>query len=358
MSTARVRMDDRFARKMWCTLPLVAAIAAGPGGCAVAPEPRAPSASTDVSLAMVEQAAVKAKCVPTGDRPAAGMASLREIDDQGVILVRYSATPRDAPCETLDILFRMRGGMMVGVPGGQVELTWTAERAMKDGAEVSFLVGSPAVAMPTQLNRHGSRVEVSTRVPVEAVLSYRGERQPTFEITGRRIKLSDLQARFLQRFLGRIPDYGVVEPEQSHREKAEEAGRTEAAPTHHLVEARRGVDTRAEPGLARGDRPPVDRSEVGWFCFEAASDDGSGKRTSSCLRTAEECEAWRGGTEAVGRAAGQCKPSAAAECYDWRVGPRTSRSCFHRPEQCQRDEARRRAKEGDAFHSHGCYRTE
>ena len=305
-----------------------------------------------------------AKCVPVKDRPAPGMACVREIEDQGVILVRFSATPRDAPCETLDIVFRMRAGMMVGEPGGQVELTWTAERAMKDRAEPSFLVGSPAVAMPTQLDRRGSRVEVSTRVPVAAVLSYGGEPRPTFEVTGRRIELSKVQAVYLRGFLRRIPFYGAVEPNQSLRDQAEEARHTEAAPPPRLVEARRRVDTRVERGerarreSARGETSMVDRSDTGWFCFDAASDDGSGKRTGSCYRTADECEAWRGGTQAVGRAAGKCKPSAAAECYDWRVGPRTGRSCFHRPAQCQRDEASRRAKEGAALHSQGCYRTE
>jgi hypothetical protein len=222
-------MDDRIARRLGWTLALVAALAAGPGACAGAPEPRAPSASTDVPVAVVEPTPVTANCVPIRDRPAAGLATVHEIVDGGVILVR---------------------------------------------------------------------------------------------------------------------------------EKAEEDRRAEVAPPDGLVEARRRVDSGAEPRESgRGDSPLVDRSEAGWFCFEVASDDGSGKRTSSCLRTAEECEASRGGSQAVGRAAGPCEPSAAAECYDWRVGPRSARSCFHRAEQCRRDAARRRAKAGDALHSQGCYRT-
>lgn len=355
-------MDDRMASRVWWTLALVAGVAAGSGACAAAPEPRTSSTSNHVPMAMVEPTPVTANCVPAEDRPAAGLASVREIAEQGVVLVRYSATPRDAPCETLDILFRMQGGMMVGAPGGQVELMWTAERAPEDAAEVSFLVGSPAVAMPTELNRHGSRVEVSTRVPVEAVLSYHRERRPTFEVIGRRIELSDVQALYLHRFLRRIPFHGVVEPRQSLREKADEARHAGAAPTHPThgpVEPAHRMEPRADPReSAREDGPLVDRSESGWFCFEAASDDGSGKGTSACLRTAEECEASRGGTQAMGRAAGRCRSSTAAECYDWRVGPRSARSCFYRPEQCRRDEARRRAKEGDAFRSQGCYRTE
>ena len=352
-------MDDRIARRMWWAPALVTGIAAGSGACAVARDPGASSASTNAPVPVIEQTRVAENCVPVGDRPAAGLASVREIASQGVVLVSFSATLADAPCETLDILFRVRGGMMVGEPSCQVELMWTAERAREDAAAVSFLVGSPAVAMPTEVNRHGSRVEVSTRVPAAALLSYSGERRPTFEVAGRRIELSDAQAMHLQHFLRRIPSGGVVEPAPSHRGIAEEARPAEAAPTPRLVEAARGVKSRTQRReRARGDGPLLDRSDAGWFCFEMASDEGSGKGTSSCLRSAKECETSRGETQAVGRAAGQCESSAAAECYDWRVGSRSARSCFYRAEQCRRDEARRRAKEGDALHSQGCYRTD
>ena len=60
-------------------------------------------------------------CKRATDRPPAGEAALADRPDGADVLVRYSATPRDAPCETLDVAFRLarrHAGGRAGQPGG------------------------------------------------------------------------------------------------------------------------------------------------------------------------------------------------------------------------------------------------
>jgi len=270
-------------------------------------------------------------CEPPGDRPAAGDAEVEESPDQDAVLVRYSATPRDAPCETLDILFRMRSGMLIGDPSGQMELVWTAQREIEDDARVSFLVGSTPVAVSSELKRHGLRVEVSTRAPVSVVARYGSEPVPTLVISDRRVELSTRQTAHLQSFLRHLPFYPIAR----------------ARPRADQQEATARVPTGSDPASGRG-----------WFCVEAQSRDEPKKRISSCHRTAAECEESRASIRVMESRVGDCISSSAAECYSWRTSSGSGRSCFYRPSQCNREATSRREKEGSSVQTSGCYRAD
>lgn len=318
-----------------CAWTFVAGTVAGICACAGEQKVRGP-AKPAVKPAVAPAGPIAPKrastpvCEAPRDRPAAGEAAVQESPDQGGVLVRYSATPHDAPCETLDILFRLRDGMLIGEPSGQVELVWTAERRIDDGARVSFLAGSSAIALPSELRRRGSRVEVSTRASAAALAQYGVESRPTFVIADRKIELSARQKQHLETFLHHLPFHGVVRPRRATQ-------RREAAPQ---------VPVEADPAAGRG-----------WFCVEGLSAHDPKKRTSSCHRTAAECEESRASIRAMESRVSDCISSSAAECYSWRSGTRTGRSCFYRPSQCKLPESTAHEKDGQVQTS-GCSRVE
>ena len=327
-SGLRIRMGVRA--RVFAVGVLTAICACMENQEASGPGPVKPPASPARPIAL--RKAATPTCRPPADRPAAGDAEVKEMPDQGAVLVRYSATPRDAPCETLDLLFRTRDGMLIGDPSGQVELVWTAEREIRDDAQMSVLVASTPVALSSEMKRQGSRVEVSSRAPASIVASYGSEAIPTFVISDRRIELSIRQTAHLQRFLGHLPFYRIAGPRPpADRPKA-------AAPAP----------------------PPVDADPAagtGWFCVEAPTRGDIKKRSSSCHRTAAECEQARASMAATESQVGDCIPSPAAECHSWRTSTGSERSCFYRPSQCARDALSRSEKEGSSAQvGAGCYR--
>lgn len=252
-------------------------------------------------------------CRARGDRPAPGKAAVEELAEQDVILVRYSATPDEAPCETLDILFRKRGEMLVGEPGRQVELVWTGERAVTRVAEVRLVVKDAAMTVPSILERRGSGARISSYLPAAVLARYGRDDRPALEFAAHRIKLSSFQIGMLQRFASLLPFHDTF-----------------AAPSSYRSER-----------PARSASPPVGS---GWFCVEAEKPGSGQKRVSSCHRSAAACEDARTAMQAEHGQTGECVSSPAAICYSWRTAARDGQTCFYRPSHCK-DEWRRHGEE-------------
>lgn len=279
-------------------------------GCAEANRARVPAAApVETRVPYCKQAT---------DRPPAGEAALADQPDGADVLVRYSATPRDAPCETLDVAFRLRGEMLVGEPDRQVEVVWTSERALDDGAEMTLLLGAATVALPSQLERRGSRVALTARAPAAMLARYGSERRPTLVIADRKIELSDRQTGHLRTFVRRLPIHAIGRPtEESDRPRA-----------------------RRSSG-ASISRPPVEADPAagqGWFCVETAGD--RKQRTSACHRTSAECDESRAALRATGSQVGDCTRSTSAACFTWRGSAGSERLCFYRPSHCGREQTR------------------
>jgi hypothetical protein len=242
------------------------------------------------------------------DRPVAGEARVEERPERDGLMIRYSATPRDAPCETLDMVFRVRGEMLMGEPKREVELVWTGDREVGEDAQLGLCLGSSTVAQASVLARRGSWVEASTRLPAADLARHGAADRPTFVIADRRIELSNRQTDDLRNFLRRLPfrrppGPPVGDPELAVREKIAE-----------------------DPASGRG-----------WFCVEAENVEKLKKRASSCHRTAAECEEARLSMRSKVGQVSQCMPAPAAQCYSWRAGTDSRESCFYRPSQCSRD---------------------
>lgn len=260
-------------------------------------------------------------CRDRHDRPAPGKAAVVELAEEDVILVRYSATPDEEPCETLDILFRKRGEMLVGEPGHQIELVWTGERAVSRVGEVRLVVKDAALAVPSVLERRGSRRRISSYLPPAILARYGRDDRPALEFATHRIKLSSFQIGMLQRFAGLLPFHDAF-----------------AAPSSHPSTA--PAPARAEDGS-------------GWFCVEAEKP-GRRKRVSSCHRTAAACDEARAAMIAEHGQAGECISSRAASCYGWRTGAREERSCFYRPAHCKDERLRRQEEHTGVLLIGGC----
>ena len=254
------------------------------------------------------------ECRARGDRPAPGRAAVEEVAEEDVILVRYSATPDEEPCETLDIQFRKRGEMLVGEPGRQVELVWSGERAVDRAAEVRLLVKDAAMTLPSSLERRGSRVRISTYLPTSALARYGRDDRPALEFSTHRIKLSDFQIGILQRFVRHLPFHDTF------------------APATSLATDAPAPPARSAPDPAAG---------AGWFCVEAEAKQGRRqKRASSCHRSAAACEEARSALRAgMDRPASACPhgPRCATGGDPVR---RLGQSCFYRPSQCNEERER------------------
>jgi hypothetical protein len=239
--------------------------------------------------------------------------------DGGEVLVRYSATPRDAPCERLDVVVRLRGEMLLGEPDRQIELVWSTERAVGDDVAISLLLGTATFPLPSELVRSGSRAELTARAPPAALARYGSERRPTLVISDRKIELSERQASHLRRFLRRLPSHAVRSPYSGDRPR------------------------KASPAPLESD--PA--SGQGWFCVEAPGA-AAKERTSSCHRTAAECEESRAASRVAGGQVGECAQSPSAACYSWRGGASSGRACFYRLSHCRREEDRREDEDAAA----------
>ncbi len=214
-------------------------------------------------------------CKRATDRPPAGEAALADRPDGADVLVRYSATPRDAPCETLDVAFRLRGDMLVGEPDSQVEVVWTTERALDDGAEMTLLLGAATVALPSQLERRGSRVALIARAPAAMLARYGSERRPTLVIADRKIELSDRQTGHLRTLRPPPADPRRRAPDSAESDRPRAPGASRAS-------------------MRRRRSRPIRTAGQGWFCVETAGD--RKQRTSACHRTAAECDESRAAT--------------------------------------------------------------
>jgi hypothetical protein len=265
-------------------------------------------------------------CEAPVDRPAPGRAAVEEMPEADVVLVRYSATPEDEPCETLDIHFRRRGEMLVGEPGRQVELVWTGARKVDRVTEVKLFVKDTAMTVPSALERSGSRVRISSFLPPAVLARYGSDDRPAIAFSTHKIKLSSFQIGILQRFVRHLPFHDTFSPPSS--------ARPQATPERPV----------ADPAAGRG-----------WFCVEAEKPGGRKKRISSCHRTAAECEESRAAMRAKHGQAGDCISSSAALCYSWRAGTRRGESCFYRPSQCQEDMTNRGEDLGGHVPMGGCY---
>jgi hypothetical protein len=284
-------------------------------------------------------------CKRATDRPPAGEAALEDRPDGTEVLVRYSATPRDAPCETLDVAFRLRGEMLVGEPGSQVEVVWTSERALDDGAGMTLLLGTATVALSSELERRGSRVALTARAPAAMLARYGSERRPTLVIAGRRIELSDRQTQHLRRFVRRLPFHAVGRPPVGGGRPTASTASTESA-------ASTASTGRPRASIAR---PPVEADPAagqGWFCVETAGD--RKQRTSACHRTAAQCEESRAAMRAAGSQVGDCTRSTSAACFGWRGSAGRERACFHRLSHCGREKDRLEEEMGGVQTTDSC----
>ena len=158
---------------------------------------------------------------------------------------------------------------------------WTSERALDDGAEMTLVLGAASVALPSELERRGSRVALTARAPAAMLARYGSERRPTLVIADRR-----------DRAVG-SPDRTSA---QLRRPPADPRGR---APD-------RGGRSAESPGASRASiEPPVEADPdagQGWFCVETAGD--RKQRTSACHRTSAECDESRAALRASGNQAG------------------------------------------------------
>lgn len=318
---------------------VVSSIATGSMACMGAagePAQRSPAtrAATSASAGRTARS-IESTCELSSDRPSAGEAATEEGPYGDETQVRYAATPPDAPCETLDIRFRMRDGMLIGKPDSQVELVWSAERAVADDTELGLLVGTTTVPLPSRLRRLGSRFELSARAPADLVARCGIEDRPTFVVSDRRIELSPRQTTELRTFLQRLPPGSGI-----------------------------GAGRGSSGNEVLGRRPPVGTEPVaadpesgrGWFCVEAANGADPKNWISACHRTRAECEESRASIRTTEKRVGDCAPSPAAVCYSWRRGTGRARSCFYRPSQCQRHEAMRREEEPRTARTAPCLR--
>jgi S1-C subfamily serine protease len=139
-------------------------------------------------------------------RPAPGEATVRTIPNGSRTSVLYSATPRDAHRETLDLICVADERTVRGEAGKEIVIVWSSERIVSGTASIEFDGENLHVELPSRVVKEASRFVVSAQMSAHALAeSLKLGTPPRFVIDDRSFRLSSAQTKQLARFLALLP---------------------------------------------------------------------------------------------------------------------------------------------------------